>query len=365
MRILMVTESLEHGGGARAVRFLANALSRENIDIHVYGVGVFLGYEKRIRLIESPGDKSMSFKFLKGFIRAAKITQPDIVHTNGMYTAMVALFVRKVFKFKYKTIMTLHHTSETFRANWIAKRLIPFLNNVDMVHYLTPYQKSIYEKFGLRPSAFRFIPNIVEIKSHDAGDVENLRKELLAKTSSKILVDFVGRLVESKQVDVFIKTIKQLRESGYPVGGVIVGTGNEEYLSGLKNLVKELSVSEHVTFIGFSTKPELYMQASDFGLFPTLTEALPLFVIESFALNKTMVVSNIPQMCGIITNQKDSLVVSEHDPEEYARCVAKLIDDNELRQKLEAGAQETYQSRYAPEKVLDQYLECYRAVLGK
>ena len=146
MRILVITESLEHGGGARSVRFLANALSRENIDIHVYGVGVFLCYEKRIRLIESPGDKSMSFKFLMGFIRAAKITQPDIVHTNGMYTAMVALFVRKVFKFKYKTIMTLHHTSETFRANWIAKRLIPFLNNVDMVHYLTPYQKSIYEK---------------------------------------------------------------------------------------------------------------------------------------------------------------------------------------------------------------------------
>jgi len=109
-------------------------------------VGVFLGYEKRIRLIESPGDKSMSFKFLMGFIRAAKITQPDIVHTNGMYTAMVALFVRKVFKFKYKTIMTLRHTSETFRANWITKRFIPFLNNADMVHYLTPCQKSIYEK---------------------------------------------------------------------------------------------------------------------------------------------------------------------------------------------------------------------------
>lgn len=373
MRILVITESLEHGGGARSVRFLANALSRENIDVHVYGLGVFTGYEQGIGLVEEPGNKtgkgtfqSMSFKFLAGFIRAVRMTQPDIVHTNGMYTAMVALFIRRVFKLKYKTIMTLRHTSETFRANWIAKRLIPFLNKVDMVHYLTPYQKSIYEKFGLKPSAFRFIPNIVEIKSHNPDDVANLRNELFSKTDSEILVDFVGRLVQSKQVDVFIKTVKKLREEGYPVGGVIVGTGNDEYVSSLKNLAKELRMDDHITFTGFSTTPELFMKASDFGLFPTLwKEGFPRFVVESFALGRTMIVSNIPQMQGVITNQEDSLVVSKHDPKEYARCVSQLIDDNELRQKLEAGAQETYQSHFAPEKVLDQYLECYRAVLDK
>lgn len=367
LKILLLSEYL-FGGGGTAFCNLAKYLSnKRSIDLAVFTVGEMPETLENVktfyvpaRSFKKPESQAMSFIYIYNLLKTIRQNKPDIVHANGMYTGMMALLLKRTFSFKYKIMMTLHHTSGVFRFNLIAKRIIHLLNNVDLIHYLTPYQKKLYESLGLNPRSFRFIPNIIETKKIDQELIDKTRKELQSKTHSETLAVYVGRLTESKQIDMVIKVIQYLRAQNLSVGACIVGTGDKDYESYLKNLAEELKVEKYICFTGFSTRPELFLETSDFGLFPTQwQEALPCFILESFSLGKTMIVSNIPQLETIVENRKDSLVVNEHSVQEYSRLISELINHPTLRKNLEKGAIETFDVKYSPDIVIQEYVNCY------
>ena len=295
-----------------------------------------------------------------------KSFDPDIVHTTGMYTGLLTLLARSLQKKKFKVIMTLHHTSSTFRYNFIAKRLVRFLNRVDMVHYLSEYQKNLYINFGLNPRKFKVIPNISYARSYSEEEVKVLKSKLLDNISADWLLVYVGRLVESKQLNVFIETIKKINNKGFNVGGVIVGSGEESYVNNLVNLATEKDIISKIIFTGFSKQPELYIKASDFCLFPTLhDEALPLFILESFSQQRTMIVSNHPSISNIVDDYIDSLVSDNHTSEAYAEKCIELIDNKELLKKLEEGALFKFNSFYKAEIVIKEFKKMYMEIMKK
>jgi glycosyltransferase involved in cell wall biosynthesis len=347
------------GGGAKSNLNLALSSS-------AFAEVAFLGCDpsypkyKEFSLLSAKARKSISLRYFLDFWDSLNNFNPDIVHATGMYTGFVSLVARSLRKKKFKIIMTLHHTSVRFRFHYFAVRFIPVLNKIDIIHYLTEYQHDLYTKFGLKPKKFKIIPNIVFAHTYTKSEVDDLRNKLLADTSADWLIVSVGRLVESKQIDVFIKIIKKINEQGINAGGIIIGTGEKEFIKKLKDIASELDIASKILFTGFSTSPELYIKAGDFCLFPTLhAEALPLFILESFSQKKTMVVSNHPSIGCIVTDNHDSLVVTDHSAEKYAKQCIALIKNPELLKKLEKGADFTYNEYYSTEKVIRRFEEMY------
>jgi glycosyltransferase involved in cell wall biosynthesis len=61
---------------------------------------------------------------------------------------------------------------------------------------------------------------------------------------------FMGRLTPAKQLALYLKAQKQLLQDGYPLNVVIVGDGEGEYESSLKNLSAELGLKSYIWFYG-------------------------------------------------------------------------------------------------------------------
>lgn len=363
MKILYVGED-NVGGGAKSNLNLAISASK-------YAEVAFIGCDKSypaldsIILTKSKASNAISLRFILDFYHSVKKFNPDIVHATGMYTGLVALIIRSIKRTKYKIVMTLHHTSEKFRFNVLAKRLISVLNRIDYIHYLSEYQMNKYIKLGLIPEKYKIIPNIIETTSLNFEEVNSLRQKLLIKTSSDFLVVFVGRLVESKQIEMFIETVYKMNQLGYRTGGIIVGAGNMQYINILINKCRELKIEDKITFEGFILRPEIYINACDFCLFPTAhDEALPLFILESFSQKRTLVVSNHPSIKDIVKNQYDSIVAEEHTSEDYAKHCIKLIENHDLKHRLEEGAEISFKNSYDPEYIKRSFKELYFEMLS-
>jgi glycosyltransferase involved in cell wall biosynthesis len=357
MKILFSSEQNSGGGAVSNINLAKETTSFATVAF--FGIGYNFDENRAIIYYDSKSKQPLRLRYFFDYRHAIRNFNPDIVHSTGMYTGILALLIRILSRRKFRIVMTLHHTFRKFRMNYIAVRLVKYLNKVDTVHFLTDYQRMLYSDYGLKPQNYRIIPNIIVPRDCSVIEVNNLRKKLINEISSEWLIVFVGRLVESKQIDVFIRTIKLINQCGFNAGGVVVGNGDNGYVRELKNLAEEINIHTKLLFTGFTSRPELYIKACDFCMFPTLGEALPLFIIESFSLKKTMVLSNHPSISNTVSDNIDSMVVSDHAADMYAEKCIQLIKNPELLRKLEAGAYSTYNQYYELDSVVKKFKNMY------
>lgn len=362
MKILFLQE-IHLGGGAKSNTNLAICASQIG-EVYLLGINNPPNLNENIQIINSNARRGVSIRYLLAFWKALNTLKPEIVHATGMYTGFLSFLFRTIRRNKFKTVMTLRHTSNRFRLHFLATRLVRMLNKTDAVHYLTNYQRNQYLKFGLNPAVFHIIPNIVNVHYYPESRIKELRKNLLETTGSEKLITCIGRLDPPKQNDVFIKTISELNKKGYDVGGVMVGDGDESYTKELKELAVQLGLEKKVHFAGYSEEPEAYIKAGDFGVFPTMhPEGLPRLIVETFSQGKTLVVSNHPSILDVVENNVDTLITSPHEVEEYVKNCSKLIENPDLLKKLENGAIKKYNKSYEAEFVRGVYRKMYEELL--
>lgn len=106
---------------------------------------------------------------------------------------------------------------------------------------------------------------------------------------------FVGRLVEHKNLEFLLKSMKFVL-SEYPDFTLgIIGDGPER--ERLERYVKELGISKNVEFLGFLNSHEeviSYMKSSKVFLFPSLREGFGLVVLEANASGLPVVTVDAP-----------------------------------------------------------------------
>ena len=92
-----------------------------------------------------------------------------------------------------------------------------------------------------------------------------------------------GALIKRKGYDTVIRALVDL--PGYVF--VVAGTGDDE--GRLHKLARELGVADRVYFMGFQPSAEALIAAYDIFVLPSLSEGMPLAVIEAAAYSKPIV----------------------------------------------------------------------------
>jgi glycosyltransferase involved in cell wall biosynthesis len=101
-----------------------------------------------------------------------------------------------------------------------------------------------------------------------------------------LIVGYIGRLVEWKNVDFLIKCISEYSNDSIRL--LIVGTGKDKYVSKLKNLAR--NCDSIVTFAGFNNNPNKIIAGLDLMVAPSNTEPFGRTLIESM-IQKTPVLA--------------------------------------------------------------------------
>jgi glycosyltransferase involved in cell wall biosynthesis len=158
---------------------------------------------------------------------------------------------------------------------------------------------------------------------------------------------YVGRIDERKGIDTAIRALEHL-----PAGTTleVIGSGDEEAERRLRALVAELGLGEHVRFAGMAPREELPARyaAADVALFPVRwREPWGVVPLEAMGVGRPVVATGRGGSGEYLRDGENALLFDAEDPQELARQVTRLAEDEALRERLRAGGLETARAHTA------------------
>ena len=167
-------------------------------------------------------------------------------------------------------------------------------------------------------------------KSHD-----------LNKNGSKKLLT-VARLDLHKGHDFVLKALALLKQEGLTPQYDIVGHGEEK--ARLQNMVSDLGLESQVKFTGFIADPNLPNIYTSADIFIMASREIPgrLDIIEGFGITFLEAsASGLPVVAGnsggvsdAVRDGETGLLVIPDDPNDIARALKRLLNDDDFAQKL-------------------------------
>lgn len=158
------------------------------------------------------------------------------------------------------------------------------------------------------------------------------------KKSSNPLIIYIGRLQMYKSVDILIQSAKKIFESVPHAEIVIAGSGEEK--KKLENLVKNLGLSDKVTFVGRVSeegKIQLYQKAW-VAVNPSLKEGWGITTIEANACGTPVVASDVPGLRDSVCNPSTGFLVQYGNIGDFSSKIIRILKDTDLRKSMEENS---------------------------
>ncbi len=353
IKILLIAPTLDVFVGGQAVQAsrLMERLNQEpNIKVDIQSIGP--QFLPRLQKIKYMRTILSSTKYLFDII--TKIPRYDIIHVcsaahfSFLLTPTPAVLVAKLFG--KKTI--LNYRSGQFRRhyrNW-QKTLKPTLKLFDKIITPSNYLVDVFKEFGFEAES---IYNFVNLEKFKFKKREKLRPIFL---SNRLLEELYN-------IPCILRAFKVIQEK-YPEAKLIVASFGDQRES-LENYAKELKL-ENVEFIGKVSQAEmaeLYGKV-DIYLNSPNTDNMPGSIIECYASGVPIVTTNAGGIPYILENEKTGLMVEINDHEALAKQAMRLLEDNDLAQKIIVDGYE-YVQNFTWEKVRGEWLAAYKGLLKK
>jgi D-inositol-3-phosphate glycosyltransferase len=179
---------------------------------------------------------------------------------------------------------------------------------------------------------------------------------------------FVGRLEPLKGVDLILRALALLTagDARTDVRLLILGedSGAGEH-DRLAALAEELGVADLVEFVGSVAQPDLpvYYSAAEACLMPSYSESFGLVGLEAQACGTPVIASNVSGLASVVRDGVTGFLVDGPDPAAYAECMARLLAEPGLVERMGRRAHLRAQG-FSWERTATSLLDRFEALLS-
>jgi len=210
---------------------------------------------------------------------------------------------------------------------------------------ITPshYLKDVLVRFyHIEPSKIKVIYNSISIDNNINFNEKN------RKTACVIC-----RLTPWKGVDGVIKAVYRVINLSYDIKLLIVGEGPEK--EKLEKIVEDLSIKEHVIFLGRKKRDEVLEILRNASLFilNSKYEGLPHVVLEAMACGTLVIATNIKCMKEIIIENKTGLLVKIENEDDLIEKIIYALNEEKDMKKMIIRAYDLVKRKFSWEKNLE------------
>ena len=186
-----------------------------------------------------------------------------------------------------------------------------------------------------------------------------VRKQLGLSVTGRKYFLYTGRLAKGKGLENLVKVWKGLVCDYKNIHLLLIGSGQgysvscEEYL---KSYVQRNFLETTVTFTGNVADVRMYLQAGDFFLLPSESEALGLSLLEAMACGLPCIATNVGGILDIIQHNVNGILVPYGDQESLEKGMRRLLDHEEEVKQLGKNARKTIEERFNLDREVEQYI---------
>lgn len=350
LKIAHVGDSMEMGGAEKLTATLCR-LQRDlghTPSVHcLYRLGV-LGEQLQSEGFEVILYHPRSFLFLMSSLyRAFRRSRPDVVHCHNATAAIFAAVPARLAG--VKTVVVTRHG--LVKPPYQLRRELKFALASRWCDWIVGVCEGT--RTNLRAAPFAARDRIIHI--YNGASPADIRAVPRPKNGFTLL--YVGRLAPLKDHATLLRAVALTRAHHPDVQLWIVGDGPREI--SLRKLTDELGLNECVTFFGEQAEVSPFMIAADLFVSTSVTEGLPVSLLEAMSVGLPAVVTDVGGMGEIARLSGAVTLVPAVDPAGMAQALCDAIAQRQELPNMGQLASHCYEKYFRPERMLDDYMDLY------
>lgn len=274
---------------------------------------------------------------LAGYVRDKKI---EHLHAHfATSAATVARMAARIAGISYSITM---HAKDIFHESVEPADLESKIADAKFIVTVSDFNKQyLSENYGHAKKIHR-IYNGLDLKLFDFNPNSNRKRKIIT----------VGRLVPKKGLRYLVDACRILADRGVDFECEIVGTG--ELKKELRTQIDSLSLQSHVALSGPQPQNVVREKIASSTVFaaPCVVaddgnrDGLPTVITESLALGTPCVSTDVTGIPEIIRHEETGILVPQHNAEELAGQLNRLLDDPDLCQTLAKNARHLIEKEF-------------------
>ena len=261
-----------------------------------------------------------------------------------------APFVLMAKLFRRKIVIHQHNKGMANDVDrWPYRWLLPLCYRNAKVILLSWYLYPDIEKVVKKEDVF-ICQNGIKV-----NDNANLNANKKPETNRVPRLLFLSNLIESKGVIVLMDALKILKDKGYSFICDFVGNEtNEIDAKRFNEEVERRGLNEIALYHGrkYGEEKERIFERADIFVFPTYysNECFPLVLLEAMQHGLPCVTTDEGGIPDVIKDGENGLIAERKDSESLAQCIGRLLDSEELRQKMGEDGYKKLKEAFTEEK---------------
>lgn len=369
--ILIVTESSVPGGAETVVLDLAKNIDRDRFNVWVvlFRPGWLLDQLREaqvdVRLMES--DRSFDLGFIMTLRRFCKENRIDLINSHlpgaNMYCAMIGKLagLPVITTAHNEFIMPGYEERFTSIKNFLTRSLAT-------KHVLVAdYMKDQYITAGkYTVDSIEIIRNGIHFRPRPDENILLSLRQQLKLNQSDILIGNVANFDPPKGHNHLVEAAAIVCRENPRVKFLLIGDEREgEIADPLKERVAALGLTDKILFLGFRADVADLLHLLDIFVLPSISEGLPLSIIEAKAAAKPIVATNVGGVSEVVFDCQNGYLVPAGDESAMAERLIKLAGDTDLRKTMGLNGYDNARANFSMETMISSYQDLFVRMVDK
>ncbi|HZU72773.1 MAG TPA: glycosyltransferase family 4 protein [Acidimicrobiales bacterium] len=311
---------------------------------------------------------------LKGLVGAVRSLRrvlrdesPDVIHCYSAWAMVVTLMGRVCARSHDRpAIVSSVMGLDTYsgEAHWrVATRVFLTCVGATRICVISPAIAAVLTKLPLRRSRMRDLSVVgIDVPPSLPERTTVGKREALAITPHKAMVMTVGRLVNLKRHDLFIRAAAEVLSHRSDVQFLIVGEGEDE--DSLRAQIAATGHAGDIRLLGPRRDIGRLMQACDVYVRPGTAEGfIGITVLEALAAGTPVIAFETEDVKLAVQDGQTGILVPPDDTHALATAIEALLDDPVTAARLGAAGYDLVREKYSIQNVVPQLEQLYRETL--
>ncbi len=299
----------------------------------------------------------------------AELYDLDLLHVHyAIPHSVSALLARQMMAAKPRGrklpfVTTLHGTDITLVG--LDRSYLPItrfsIEQSDGVTAISQYlQERTLREFDIR-NEIKVIYNFVNCDVYVRGEAAADLKQEYAPNGERLLVH-LSNFRPVKRITDCIEVFDRVRRK-IPSKLLMIGDGPDR--SRAEWLAVQKGIHDDVIFLGKQEQVQEKLALSDILLLPSELESFGLAALEGMACEVVPIATRVGGIPELIEHGKSGYLADVGDVESMARYAIELLGDDAALRTMAKASRAVAQSRFCSSRIIPQYEEYYRRVLGR
>ncbi len=236
------------------------------------------------------------------------------------------------------------------------------LKNADALLSVSKFTADLTKELFDLPREFTIIPNSIDVANFSSDETVKIHENTIL---------YFGTLIRKKGLFELPLIFNEVYKKNNNAKLILIGRDASDMLSDNPStwgMMKTLFTKEsfqNVDYLGAVPYDEIrkHINSAAVCVFPTFAEALPVSWIESMAMKKAIVASDIGWAGEVVENCVNGFLVNPTNHNLFADRILELLDNPELRNRFGVEARKTVMQKFSIEVVAKQSADFYNRIL--